>query len=181
MFPFERRLRWWIHGEQTPLLRELLADPDAVLASARSVAREQGGRKRFYRLRGDGDARALFVKVYGLESAGARLRYLLRPSKARLEREVARRIRERGFAVAEAVAVGEERVAGVLLRSLAVIPELPSIDLRTLLLAAASGGAAARAARVVRALDAPAARGGHRPGRHRTEQLPGRCRAAASR
>jgi hypothetical protein len=135
MFPFERRLRWWVHAEPTPLLRELLADPDAVLASARSVAREQGGRKRFYRVRGAAGERDLFVKIYRLDSPAARLRYWLRASKARREREVARRIRARGFAAAEAVAIGEERVAGVLLRSLAVIPELPATDLRSWLLA----------------------------------------------
>lgn len=130
----ERRLRWWVHAEPTPLLRELLADPDGVLASARSVAREQGGRKRFYRVSGGEPGPALFVKVYGLGSAAARLRYFGRRSKARLEREIARRIRERGFEAAAAIAVGEERRGGLLLRSLAVIPELPAVDLRSLLL-----------------------------------------------
>jgi hypothetical protein len=131
---FARRLRWWIHGDETPPLRALLDDPDRVLASARSVAREQGGRKRFYRVCGGDGQLALFVKVYNLEPGAGRLRYLLRPSKARLEREVARRIRERGFEAAQPIAVGEERVAGVLLRSIAIIPELPAIDLRSLLL-----------------------------------------------
>jgi hypothetical protein len=142
---FERRLRWWVHGPQTPLLRELLADPDRVLASARSVARELGGRKRFYRVNGGEGERTLFVKVYGLASAGARLRYFGRRSKARLEREIAGRIRERGFEAAEAIAVGEERRAGLLLRSFAVIPELPAVDLRSLLLERRPSTAARRA------------------------------------
>lgn len=141
---FERRIRWWVHGHETPLLRELLADPDRVLASARSVAREQGGRKRLYRVRAAGDERALFVKVYGLGSAAARLRYLGRPSKARLERGIAHRIRERGFEAAEAIAVGEERRLGLLLRSIAVIPELPAVDLRVLLLENRPAAAARR-------------------------------------
>jgi len=134
MSGFERRLRWWVHGPLSPLLRELTATPDRVLASARSVAREQGGRKRFYRVQGEGAQRALFVKVFHLDSLAARLRYLGRPSKARREQQIASRIRERGFRAAEPLAIGEERVAGLLLRSLAVIPELPAPDLRKLLL-----------------------------------------------
>jgi hypothetical protein len=131
MFPFARRLRWWVHGEETPLLRELMADPDRVLASARSVAREQGGRKRFYRVQEPGAGRALFVKVFNLDSPAARLRYFGRRSKARLEQAVATGIRERGFDAALPAAIGEERRAGLLLRSIAAIPELPAIDLRS--------------------------------------------------
>jgi hypothetical protein len=130
MFPFARRLRWWVHGEETPLLRELMADPDRVLASARSVAREQGGRKRFYRV-GDFSGRDLFVKVFNLDSPAARLRYFGRRSKARREQRIAAGIRERGFDAALPAAIGEERAAGLLLRSIAAIPELPAVDLRT--------------------------------------------------
>jgi hypothetical protein len=85
-------------------------------------------------VQGGGGERALFVKVFNLDSPAARLRYFGRPSKARREQRIARRIRERGFLSAEPLAVGEERAAGLLLRSLAVIPELPAPDLRTLLL-----------------------------------------------
>jgi len=131
MFPFARRLRWWVHGEETPLLRELMADPDRVLASARSVAREQGGRKRFYRLQDSASGRALFVKVFNLDSPAARLRYFGCRSKARREQAIAAGICERGFTAALPAAVGEERSAGLLMRSIAAIPELPAVDLRS--------------------------------------------------
>jgi hypothetical protein len=72
---------------------------------------------------------ALLVKVFNLPGLAARASYLLRPSKARLEGEVARRIRARGFDAVVPLAVGEERRAGLLLRSLVAVAERPAIDL----------------------------------------------------
>ena len=128
------RVRWWLHAKPTLLLDTLLADPDGVLSSVRSVARESAGRKRFYRLQGDPEEPALFVKVFTLPTLRSRLRYWLRPSKARREAKTAKALLGAGFDVAAPVAVGEERVGGALLRSFSVVPERRAWDLRALLL-----------------------------------------------
>ena len=125
-----RRLRWWVDTTPTPRLREIMASPDAVLASEGSVAREQAGRKRFYRVEGDAAHPAYLVKVFNLPRGPARLRYLARPSKARSEARVARAVTARGFETAAPLAVGEQRRAGLLVRSLVVSGELPAVDLR---------------------------------------------------
>ena len=100
------------------------------------MARARVGRKRFYRVaptNGDTAEPALYVKVFTLPAGWPRLRYGLRPSKARREAEVGRALAERGFETAVPVAVGEERRAAVLARSLSVVPERPGRDLRELL------------------------------------------------
>src|SRR5512147_30029 len=84
-------LRWWVDGERTPRLEALMAEPERVLEGPGSVARESAGRKRFFRVHSDGEP-MLFVKVFTLPRGAARWRYFLRPSKARRERAVARRI-----------------------------------------------------------------------------------------
>ena len=122
-------LRWWVDGERTPLLAALIAAPERVLEGPRSVAREAAGRKRLYRVEGDGEP-ALYVKLFRLPSGWARWRYFLRPSKARRERAVARRLERRGLAVARPVAVAEERRGGTLVQSLAVSRDLGARDLR---------------------------------------------------
>jgi hypothetical protein len=127
------RLRWWLEGEPTPLARALVADPDAVLTGPGSVARARVGRKRFFRVERAGAGPALYVKVFALPTLGARLSYLGRPSKARREAAVARALVARGIEVAAPLAVGEERRAGLLLRSFSAIAERPGRDLRTLL------------------------------------------------
>jgi hypothetical protein len=101
-----------------------------VLAEEESVAREQAGRKRLYRVSGDAEHRAYFVKVFNLPPGRARLGYLLRPSKALREREVARQLVERGFDAVRPLAFGEERAYGALFRSLAIVAALPALDLR---------------------------------------------------
>jgi hypothetical protein len=126
------RMRWWIFGAPTPLLERLVDDPDAVLAGPGSVARARMGRKRFFRVTGGPGEIALYVKVFELRG-GARLRYWLRPSKARREQACASRVAARGFEVAAPLAVGEERRLGLLARSLSVIAERPGADLRALL------------------------------------------------
>jgi lipopolysaccharide kinase (Kdo/WaaP) family protein len=127
----ETSLRWWVDGERTPRLEALLAEPERVLAGPGSVARESAGRKRFYRLDGPGEP-ALYVKVFTLPP-GARWRYFLRPSKARRERDVARKLAGLGLAVARPVAVGEVRRRGVLERSFAVSRDAGARDLRAVL------------------------------------------------
>ncbi len=109
-----------------------MSDPERVLEGPGSVARESAGRKRFFRV-DCGDEPALYVKVFRLPPGRARWRYFLRPSKARREREVARRIAELGLAVVRPVAVGEERRLGVLSRSFAVSRDAGAKDLRSLL------------------------------------------------
>ena len=133
MGPLGTRLRWWVDGNASQRLRALLESPDSVLQGPGSVAREQGGRKRFFRLENDPGEPALFVKVFALPPGVARLRYFLRPSKARRESAVARRVEARGFEAARPVALGEERRSGLLLRSFSVIPELPARDLGAVL------------------------------------------------
>jgi tRNA A-37 threonylcarbamoyl transferase component Bud32 len=128
------RVRWWLEGPTTRRLAPLLADPDRTLQGPGSVARSRVGRKRFYRLAEDGDEPALYVKVFRVAAGLARLRSFLRPSKARREAAIARAVAERGLEVARPIAVGEERRAGLLLRSFSVIPERPGSDLRALLL-----------------------------------------------
>jgi tRNA A-37 threonylcarbamoyl transferase component Bud32 len=125
----QRRLRWWLDGEPTPRLQALMSAPDQVLRSELSVAREQAGRKRFYRVRGDDVHDAYFVKVFNLPAGTPRLRYFLRRSKAREERAVARSLDARGFRTARPIAVGEERSCGALVRSIAIVPGLPAVDL----------------------------------------------------
>ena len=127
----ETSLRWWVDGERTPRLEALLAEPERVLAGPGSVARESAGRKRFYRLDAGGEP-ALYVKVFSLPAA-ARWRYFLRPSKARRERDVARRIAALGLDVARPVAVGEVRRRGLLERSFAVSRDVGARDLRAVL------------------------------------------------
>ena len=87
-------------GAVTPGLNALIADPDGALRRASSVAREQAGRKRFYRVATGPGEPDLYVKVFSLPSVLARARYFLRPSKARREARIARRIAERGFEAA---------------------------------------------------------------------------------
>ncbi len=127
------RVRWWIEGSTTPGLDALIADPDAVLRRASSVAREQAGRKRLYRVGLGHEEPDLFVKVFTLPGTLARLRYLLRPSKARREAVIARGVAERGFQVAAPIATGEQRTIGVLVRSFSVVRARPARDLETIL------------------------------------------------
>jgi len=74
------RVRWWVHGDATPTLERLLADPDGVLHGPGSVARPRTGRKRFYRVTVPGDATALYVKVFHPAPGIGRLTTLLRKS-----------------------------------------------------------------------------------------------------
>jgi len=125
----ETSLRWWVDGERTPRLEALMAAPERALEGPGSVARESAGRKRFYRLEGGGEP-ALYVKVFSLPPGLARWRYFWRPSKARRERAVARRIAARGVEVVRPVAVGERRSRGLLERSFAVSRDAGARDLR---------------------------------------------------
>jgi aminoglycoside phosphotransferase (APT) family kinase protein len=127
------RVRWWTYEKSTPLLEELLLDPERVLEGPASVARPLAGRKRFYRVAARGAEPALYVKVFPVRPGIPRLRYWLRPSKARRERALAERIASRGVEVAEPIAIGEQRRLGVLIRSYSVIPEREGRDLRSLL------------------------------------------------
>jgi hypothetical protein len=127
------RVRWWVHGDATPTLERLLADPDGVLHGPSSVARARTGRKRFYRVAAPAGEPALYVKVFHPAPGLARLATLLRRSRAQREADVARAVAARGFEVAEPLAVGEQRRLGVLVRSFSVIPERPGRDLRALL------------------------------------------------
>ena len=127
------RVRWWVEGGTTPGLGALMADPDAVLGRASSVAREQAGRKRLYRVGLGAEEPDLFVKVFTLPGTLARLRYFLRPSKARREAVTARAVALRGFEVAAPIATGEQRSVGVLVRSFSVVPARPARDLETIL------------------------------------------------
>ncbi len=119
------RVRWWLHTHGHGL-EALIADPDAVLGGPGSVAREAAGRKRLYRLAGEP---ALIVKVFTLPPGLARLRYWMRPSKARREARIAQRLTESGFRTAAPLATGEERRFGALHRSFSVIRELDARDL----------------------------------------------------
>lgn len=137
------RFRWWLEKEPSGLLADLILDPDAVLRGDGSVARARVGRKRFYRVaRSENDTTepALYVKVFSLPAGWPRLRYGLRPSKARREARIGRALVERGFEAAVPVAVGEERRAGLLSRSLSVVAEHPGRDLRALLTDPATSG-----------------------------------------
>lgn len=128
------RLHWWTEGAPPPRLAALLADPDGVLQGPGSFARERGGRKRFYRLEGAAGEPALFVKVFTLPAGWPRLRYLLRPSKARRELAIAHAIVARGFDAVVPIAVGEERRWDGLRRSLTVSVERRGArDLRAVL------------------------------------------------
>jgi tRNA A-37 threonylcarbamoyl transferase component Bud32 len=127
------QLRWWLEGKPTGVLEALMADPDGVLQGPGSVARSRVGRKRFYRVEAPPGEPALYVKVFTLPPGLPRLRYWLRPSKARREAAIGRAIRARGLEAAGPIAVGEERRAGSLRRSLSVIPERPGRDLRVVL------------------------------------------------
>ena len=127
------RVRWWVEGSATPGLNALIADPDAVLERASSVAREHAGRKRLYRVGLGAEEPDLFVKVFTLPGTLARLRYFMRPSKARREAVTARAVAERGFEVAAPIATGEQRSAGILVRSFSVVPARPARDLETIL------------------------------------------------
>ena len=100
-------IRWWVDGERTARLEALMSEPERVLEAPGSLARESAGRKRFYRVDGGEREPALYVKVFALPGASG-WRYFLRPSKARREREVARRIESLGVPVVRPVAVGEE-------------------------------------------------------------------------
>jgi tRNA A-37 threonylcarbamoyl transferase component Bud32 len=124
-----RRPRWWLNRPGSSSLEALLADPDRVLAGGASVARQRVGRKRFYRLKPEGEGPALFVKVFTVPGGWPRLRSFLRPSKARREAQTAAAVRARGFEVAAPVAVGEERCLRTLRRSFSVVPELEGRDL----------------------------------------------------
>lgn len=129
------RFRWWVEDareDPDPLLERLIADPMAVLAAPDSTPRTRVGRKRFYRVAPAGE-RPLYVKLFTLASPRAHLSYLARPSKARREAAVARRVAGAGFEVAGPVAVGEERRLGLLLQSVSAVPEAPGRDLRALL------------------------------------------------
>lgn len=126
-------VNWWVEGKPTARLTELLGDPDRVLASPASVARDRVGRKRFYRLAGAADSPALFVKIFSVKGPAAMLRSLLRPSKAARELSVARRVAELGFDAVVPVAIGEERRFGALRRSFCVTREREARDLRALL------------------------------------------------
>ena len=137
------RIRWWLRGDPPPLLAQLIAEPDATLAGPSSSARSRVGRKLFYRLSGPAQG-ALFVKVFRSRAGPARLLTWLRPSRAWREARVADRVAALGFAAAQPIAVGEERCAGVLLRSFAVIEERPARDLRRLLTESELAGALRR-------------------------------------
>ncbi|MFI5314630.1 MAG: lipopolysaccharide kinase InaA family protein [Myxococcota bacterium] len=137
-------LRWWVDGERTPRLEALMSEPERVLESPGSLARESAGRKRLFRVEAGGEP-ALYVKVFSLPPGLARWRYLLRRSKARRERAVARRIERLGIAVAPPVAVGEQRRRGLLERSFAVSRDLGARDLRAVLESLRGDGLARRA------------------------------------
>jgi len=122
-------VRWWVHGERTPRLEALLRDPEGVLAGPGILARESAGRKRLYRVDAGPSEPALYVKVFALRPGVGRLRYFLRPSKARRERAIADALAKRGFEVAAPVATGELRRLGVLEKSWSVIREIPAPDL----------------------------------------------------
>ncbi len=138
-------VRWWLYGSRTPKLDALLADPETVLAGPGILARELTGRKRFFRVDAGPAEPALYVKVFALPPGANRLRYFLRPSKARRERAIAARLEQLGFEVAAPVAVGELRRRGVLERSYSVIAELAARDLMRWLSDAALTGAPRRA------------------------------------
>jgi hypothetical protein len=91
------------------------------------------GRKRFYRVGGASGEPALYVKIFTVAGGWARLRSVLRPSKAQLEANTARLVRARGFDAIVPIAVGEERRLGALRRSLTVTVEREAKDLRLLL------------------------------------------------
>jgi hypothetical protein len=122
-------VRWWVHGERTPRLEALLCDPEGVLAGPGILARESAGRKRLYRIDAGASEPALYVKVFALRPGVGRLRYFLRPSKARRERAIADALTRRGFEVAAPVATGELRRLGVLEKSWSVIREIQAPDL----------------------------------------------------
>ncbi len=122
-----------------------MADPERVLAGPGILARESAGRKRFFRVDAGTDEPALFVKIFALRGGAARLRYFLRPSKARREHAIATRLAKLGFEVAAPAAVGERRRFGVLERSYSVIREIPAQDLVRLLGGGALDGAERRA------------------------------------
>lgn len=126
-------IRWWVDGGATPGLDALMADPDAALRRASSVAREQAGRKRLVRVATGADEPDLFVKVFTRAGPMAQLRTFLRPSKARREAESAARVAELGFQVAGPVATGELRRFGLLRQSYSVVPALPARDLESIL------------------------------------------------
>ena len=127
------RVRWRVNGKATTRLEALMADPDRVLQGAASVARRGVGRKHLFRVEGHAGEPALFVKVFPRPRGVMALGYLLRPSKAQHEATIARRVAERGFDAAQALAVGEERRFGLLQRSFSVVPEISARDLRAIL------------------------------------------------
>lgn len=138
-------IRWWVYASTTPKLDALMADPEAVLAGPGILARPLMGRKRFFRIDADTAEAALFVKVFSLPPGLKRLRYFLRPSKARRERAIATRIARLGFEVAAPVAVGERRRMGALELSYSVIREIDARDIARLLDDDALSGAERRA------------------------------------
>lgn len=142
----ETGVRWWLYASPTPKLESLLADPERVLAGPGILARESAGRKRFFRVEGDGAEPALYVKIFALRPGVGRMRYFLRPSKARRERAIAQKLAGRGFEVAAPIAVGERRRLGLLERSYSVIREIEARDLVRLLGGDASGAGAERRA-----------------------------------
>lgn len=115
------------------MLEALLADPERVLAGPGILARESAGRKRFFRVDAGASEPALYVKIFALRRGLGRLRYFLRPSKARRERAIATKLAELGFEVAAPAAVGERRRYGLLDRSYSVIREIAAQDLVRLL------------------------------------------------
>lgn len=133
------RIRWWIPTSgwwgKVPreLIDSILDDPDGALGSPLSVARPRTGRKRFYRLARSASDPGIFVKVFATPRGPARALTILRASKARHEARVAAAVRARGFAAAVPIAVGEERRAGVLIRSFSIILEIDAVDLRATL------------------------------------------------
>jgi hypothetical protein len=126
-------IRWWVYESHTPKLDALLADPEAVLAGPGILAREFAGRKRFFRVDAGAAEPALYVKIFSLPPGAKRIRYFLRPSKARRERAIAKRLSRLGFEVAAPIAVGERRRLGVLDCSYSVIREIAARDLVRLL------------------------------------------------
>jgi hypothetical protein len=129
----ETGVRWWLYASPTPKLESLLADPERVLAGPGILARESAGRKRFFRVDTGDTEPALYVKLFALRPGVGRMRYFLRPSKARRERAIAQKLGQRGFEVAGPVAVGERRRFGLLERSYSVIREIDARDLVRLL------------------------------------------------
>ena len=103
------------------------------------------GRKRFFRVDAGAAEPALYVKVFTLPPGAKRLRYFLRPSKARRERAIATRLARSASKSPRQSRSASGGGCGVLERSYSVIREIDARDLVRLLGDAALVGAGRRA------------------------------------